>query len=101
VFLCAYWTFLFWYASQVVENNHHHSIQGVWPNERFNSDIHDLLSTVGVNHQILDFDSLFLTQRFFECSCQFVAQTFAHHDEDVPVGPASRRFQIFSRAPLV
>ena len=73
-------------------------MQGVWSTEGLDGDIHYLLSAVGAHHYILERDGLFLAQRFLESGRQFVAQTFARHGKDVPVGFASRRFQIFSRA---
>ena len=39
-----------------------------------------------------------LPERFLEGAGQFVAQTFAGHGEEVPVGLAGGRFQVLARA---
>jgi hypothetical protein len=58
---------------------------------------HEMLPAIGPNFESPDRHGSFLPQRFVESVAQFVAQAFAGHGKNIPVGFARGRFQVFAR----
>ena len=64
--------------------------------EALEGHIYALLAAIGRDLETVKSDAFLLADHFLEGSQQFVAQAFAGHDEDVPVGLAGGRFEVFA-----
>ena len=80
----------------VGEHDHHQPLQRPGFLESLDGHIHALLAAVGPDLESVERHAFLLPERFLEGAGQFVAQPFAGHGKDVPVGLAGGRFQVFA-----
>ena len=81
------------------EDDHHGPPQGLRRLDRLDGEVHGVLSAVGCDPEALDGDLAPLPDRLLKGARQFVAQPFAGHGEDVPVGLARRRLEVLAGSP--
>ena len=80
----------------VRENDHHQPFERPGFIKLLDGHIHALLPAIGPDLESVERHSALLLERFMESTGQFVAEAFAGHGEDVPVGLAGGRFQVFA-----
>ena len=89
---------MFFHRRGIDEDDHHHAAQLLRLYNRLDLDIDVLGAAVGSDLEAADNDGRFLPQRLLEGADQFKAQPFPGHGEDIPVGLAGGRFEIFAGA---
>ena len=80
----------------VGEHDHHQPLQRPGFIESLDGHIHALLAAVGPDLESVERHAALLPERLLEGAGQFVAQPFAGHGKEVPVGLAGGRFQVFA-----
>ena len=87
---------LFQGHDHISKDDHHHPPQGFGFGNRLHSDIDALRAVLGPDLKIFDGDRFFLPQRFLEGAAQIKTEPFPGHGENIPVGLARGRLQIFT-----
>ena len=85
-------------AATSVKHDHHQTLQRPGFLEPLDGHIHELRPAVGADLEPVERHAFLLPERFLEGAGQFVAQTFAGHGKDIPVGLAGGRFEVFAGA---